>query len=64
MKTCQSPKGLHITGKAYEVRWLLRSLIQQAPDPHAPLQYSLTDRLPTGKQSVTARIIPFPVKVE
>lgn len=42
MKTYVSPAELRLVGKAYEIRWKLHSLLEEAECPHETLSARLT----------------------
>ncbi|MNI86979.1 hypothetical protein D3C73_1441250 [compost metagenome] len=61
VKTYHTPTQLRIVGKAYEVRWQLRKLLDTAGHPHEPLLRRLSEWRPCECEPVSAgKVIPFP----
>lgn len=59
MKTRYSTASLLMTGKAHEVRRMLRLLLDQSPNPHMPLLEQLDQRSALGAESSFVRHAPF-----
>lgn len=60
MKTYHTPNQLRIVGKAYEVRWQLRRLMETSINPQEPLLKRLSDWRIGEHTASTCKIIPFP----
>jgi len=72
MKTYITGRQLRLVGKAYEIRWQLKSMLEASVDPGQPLSCELQSWMKgppfpsrNGHQTVASqrsRIIPFPAQ--
>jgi hypothetical protein len=62
MKTRYSTASLLMTGKAHEVRRMLRLLLDQSPNPHMPLLEQLDQRASLGAESSFVRHAAFRIR--
>ncbi len=62
MKTRYSTASLLMTGKAHEVRRMLRLLLDQSPNPHMPLLEQLDHRASLGAENTIVRHSAFRIR--
>lgn len=61
MKTNYGPDGIRVVGKAYEVRWLLKDLLERSTDGRETLAEQLQSHT-TAKDKPAGQVIPFSKK--